>query len=215
MKCPCCFGSGPYCSRCGGLGKIQKLQNPSPLIVGTPIPTMKWQAGPETSQMRAMFLPPTRGESEKQNVLAGYRTYISAAVTLIVAALIKLGVITPETADQTAQTITSLLENIGAVTLALIALMQIFQRKATANVEAKAEAVTRYGNLSMVLVCLMALPLLAGCSQLTGADGSPIAPPGAVCVDTEWGRICRMPNEPPPPALLAAPPPAPVPALAK
>lgn len=57
--------------------------------------------------------------------------------------------------------------------------------------------------LLLVMLCAIAL---AGCSQLTGVDGSPVTP-GPVCVETENGRVCYLPNVPPTPPVPVVPAP--------
>lgn len=52
--------------------------------------------------------------------------------------------------------------------------------------------------LLAVTVCVCGF---AACSSLTGADGSPVGL-SPVCVETENGRVCYLPNAPVPPAPI-------------
>lgn len=75
------------------------------------------------------------------------------------------------------------------------------------------------GGVTAMLVGLLALAGVSftGCSALnalTTPDGEPVAS-GPVCVDTEQGRFCYMPNAAPGTAALIPPAPTPIPQLSK
>lgn len=137
------------------------------------------------------------------NVLNGKKTYIASAASLAVAVLVKAGVLTPDVADAATAAIIATVNTGVALVLAIQAVIAIFQRVATAKSEKKAD----YGRIGVLFACcVFALPMLAGCSQLTTPDGDPLSPPGAVCVNTENGRVCYMPNpQPPPPVPVLLP----------
>lgn len=136
-------------------------------------------------------------------MLNGKKTYIASAASLAVAVLVKAGVLTPDVADAATAAIIATVNTGVALVLAIQAVIAIFQRVATAKTEEKA----KYGRLGVfVFACVFALPLLSGCSQLSTPSGDPLTPPGAVCVNTDNGRVCYMPNpQPPPPVPVLLP----------
>lgn len=151
--------------------------------------------------------------------MSGFKTHLTALVGLIVAALVGFGFVSPEAESELAKTLLDFSETVFALFFIIQSLIAIFMRMAVAKAEKKAageaEAAARLkvpgGPIAMLLLCAMALPCIAAsCTaskRLVDENGNPIPIPidQPICVETEYGRICRYPNTPPPPTPTPQP----------
>lgn len=73
--------------------------------------------------------------------LSGYMTYIMVGVSIVTSFAIQRGWLTPAQHDEAIKSITELIQNVAGAGIALMAVLHLFGRRATATVNAKVQQV--------------------------------------------------------------------------